>query len=301
MNDTTTTYASQLNTLTITYQTAVSAALVGPASSLRSDDSTDLMNATLAVLSGQCLAIDQAAAATKTDDVEFSSQVNCIDDVLDTLAALEAKKAGSDATLTVAAKALSSAGETLASGLDGLARQISAAIVPGYSNPDAATAGAQAVFQNSVKNYNAMVGDVLAQAKTAFRTVDGTAVLTASIDALSATLAQADKAPMTVDEGQALALKASQQLVTLQSKFRTVQAADLTYIESNKVPTLDQPILRPYAEMLKNVDESFSQELSSLFGETSVDPGDAKELDAAVKASASLNVPNTPAPDTAKS
>jgi hypothetical protein len=301
MNDTTTTYASQLNTLTTTYQTAVSTALVGPAASLRSDDSTDLMNATLAVLSGQCLAIDQAAAATKTDDVEFSSQVNCINDVLDTLAALEAKKAGSDATLTVAAKALSSAGETLASGLDGLAGQISAAIVPGYSNPDAATAGAQAVFQNSVKNYNAMVDDVLAQAKTAFRTVDGTAVLTASIAALSATLAQADKTPMTVDEGQALALKASQQLVTLQSKFRTVQAADLTYIESNKVPTLDQPILRPYAEMLKNVDESFSQELSSLFGETSVDPGDAKELDAAVKASASLNVPNTPAPDTAKS
>ncbi|HEY9163263.1 MAG TPA: hypothetical protein VIN57_01540 [Magnetovibrio sp.] len=294
MNDTNTTYASQLKTLTTAYQAAIGIALSGSVTPLRSDDSTSLINATLGVLSDQALAIDLSHTVTKTDDVAFTSQVNCIKDILDTLNAMETKKAGTNGTLKTIAKGLNDAGETLAIGLDELTSEIHDAVIAGYSNQHAATAGARTVFQNSVNNYNAQVDDVLAQAKTTFRTADGKVALTSAITVLSETLALADQNPMTIDEGLVRALKASQQLVTLQSTFKTVQENDLKYIQSASVATLDQPVLKTYADMLKDIDAAFSTELSLLFGDTSVDPGEATELDNAVTAAASLNVPNIP-------
>lgn len=301
MADTTATYSAELGALTTAYQSAVSAALAGPALDLRNRDTVDVIDQTLDVLAAQCLKVDQAGEVTKTAEVEIGAQIEAIDCVLDNAKALEAAKAGSNAKLKVAAQALAKAGQALASGLGKLETNISAKIVEGYSNPDAKSHGAQVLFDNAVHRYRQSVDAILSDAGKPFRTAEATKDLDKSIAELSALLADMDANPIDVSEAQTMGLQAQQLVGSIQSAFSAVEAADLAYIRSPKVATLDQPKLKPYLKVIAELDKGFSQELSFLFGDTTVDPGEPTELDAAVDAAAQSNVPNIPMPDTAQS
>lgn len=298
MGTTTTTYTSQLNAATSAYQASCDAALSGSAASLRTIQSSEVLTDTLTILSTLCTEADKADEVTKTIEVNVASQVDCIADVLLNMEAIEAytvSTSGSSAMAT-AEKELQVADQTLTTDLDNLATSISDAVVAGFGNTDTSVNGAAALFQSSVDRFNESVSDVLADAGTTFRTTTSMSDLNASLATLSKILQQADATPLTDDTATSYASEATALIRTVKSQLSALESSDITYIQSVKVATLDQPKLKSYATIMKGVDGALSGSLNYMFADITVDPGTAAEIEAAVKAAATTNVPNTPAP-----
>lgn len=297
-----TTYSAQLSAITKTFDAACSAALTGEAKNLRTTDNAKVLDDTLTVLGTLCSELDKASEVTKTLEVTFTSQVDCIADVVANLEAVEAYTVSqvvglSKSAFTTAQKALVAADKTLVEGVQSLGTEVSTTVADGFSNADTSVNGASSLLQDVIDRYQDGVSQTLKNAGTTFRTSDSTQTLDAAVKGLQAALKTADQDALSESDVDDIAAQVSAYISTIQSALKALPGSDLTYIQSAKVATLDQPKLKSYATLLQGVDDTFKESLDFITDETDVDPGEATELDSAVKAAESIDLPNMPKRD----
>ncbi len=288
-------YSKQISDLVTTFQNQCSDA-VKDTSDLRTNESMSVLNSTLDVLTGLCGDIRKANKVTKTVQVNFSIQVECIGDVLANMEALEAHQFGSkSAVYSTAIANLKSADEALEIGLQSLDKSITGNVSEGFSNDDTSTNGATALLETIEQNYWAGAEAIFSDAKTTFRPDENTKNIKTALSKLKDECKKLDASPINVSDVEAISSSINGLVKEVQAQLVKAESADITCIQSAKYATLDQPKLKPYAALLKDVDKGLVDALNFVTAKTSVDPGDASELDATVEAAAKLNTPNTPA------
>jgi len=114
--------------------------------------------------------------------------------------------------------------------------------------------GAAAQFRD-----DAILDEQLAALKTSFESMDQ---MIGALDSEHGALTAAQKVQITL-----LGKKLPTQIQAITSLFPHMESADLQYIQSVKVATLDQPALKGLAKQLKSVDKIFSENLHSMISD----------------------------------
>jgi|GEM_PF-1928299 len=143
-------------------------------------------------------------------------------------------------------------------------------------------------FEVYVSQYDTSSQLIMGTTKIKFR---DTTVLDTALSELKTVFGEADaalakygveKTPVSSSDEMQLSmlgakLKASIEAVI--SLFPGMQAADITYIQSAKVATLDQPKLKGLEAKLVDVDAAFAQNLTTMIPPKPGDPPDISALD----------------------
>lgn len=161
-------------------------------------------------------------------------------------------------------------------------------------------------YEVYLKQYQSQAQTILKGAKAQFR--DST-TLDAQLSQLEALFKDADKlvAQAESEKGKLsssektqvklLAGKLEAQIKAVVALFPHIEDADIQYIQSAKVATLDQPALKGLAAKLKDADKAFCKNLETLIPSDDGSDSDEPEWDIHPMDADGENAPNIPEPD----